>query len=35
MNFVCEHCKAEPHDFRPKECPGGTRCDCRHRQPKQ
>ena len=28
--FVCEPCRTGDH----AACPGGTRCDCGHRQPR-
>jgi hypothetical protein len=28
VNFICDKCKAGAHE----QCPGGTWCDCLHRQ---
>lgn len=30
MSFICDDCRSGAHD----KCPGGTWCDCLHRQPK-
>ncbi len=32
INFVCaEACRGVDHDGQPRNCPGGTWCDCHHR----
>lgn len=33
--MICRHCKDNPHKAKPKECKGGTWCDCAHRLPKE
>lgn len=31
--MVCPACKGNVHDAQPKDCKGGTWCDCLHRLP--
>ncbi len=31
--MVCSDCKSGPHEGQPKNCKGGTWCDCQHRLP--
>lgn len=31
--MVCSACKNLIHDKQPKDCKGGTWCDCQHRLP--
>jgi len=29
--MVCPPCQKGPHNSKPKDCKGGTWCDCQHR----
>lgn len=29
--MICEYCRGVDHDGQPKNCKGGTHCDCAHR----
>lgn len=33
MTMICEYCAGVRHQGKPKNCRGGTWCDCGHRLP--